>query len=59
MYCGGIKASELIEKLKKLIEKHGDKEVYSGGEDYPKGVGGVSYEKQGNAYIPKGSFEIY
>ncbi len=29
-----MKASEIIEKLQELIEKFGDLEVFSGGEDY-------------------------
>jgi hypothetical protein len=53
-----MKASELIERLQKLIERHGDKEVYSGGEDYPGEVTGVRFESKGNGYIPKGSFDI-
>lgn len=54
----GIKASELIKLLEKMIEKHGDREVYSGGTDYPEGVENVYYEKKGNAYVPKGSFYL-
>lgn len=53
-----MKASELIEKIEKLIERHGDQEVYSGGEDYPGEVSGVRFEAKGNAYVPKGSFDI-
>jgi hypothetical protein len=53
-----MKASELIERLKKLIERHGDKEVYSGGEDYPGPVNGVRFESKGDAYGPKGTFDI-
>lgn len=55
----GLKASELIQKIQKLIEEHGDREVISGGTDYPEGVRGVSYQQKDNdPYIPKGSFYI-
>ena len=59
MISSGIKASELIEKLQKLIEKHGDKEVYAGGTDYPDGVTGVSYNSTERPYHPAKTFTIH
>lgn len=60
MFGHGMKASELIVALQRLIEKHGDKEVYSGGGDYPEGVRGVRYvaPKNGDAYVPGDSFKL-
>ena len=54
----GIKASELIKLLKESIEEYGDREVITGGTDYPSGVCGVTVEEYGNPYIPKGSLVI-
>lgn len=53
-----LKASELIEKLQAMIEKHGDRPVFSGGGDYPEGVKDVYIEKHGNGYVPKDAFII-
>lgn len=53
-----MKASELIQRLQQLIKEHGDREVYSGGEDYPGPVNGIRHEKKGDAYIPKNTFDI-
>lgn len=58
MIRGGIKASELIKVLERLIEKHGDLQVFSGGTDYPEGVESVWYKERGNSYIPSNSFFI-
>ena len=56
----GIKASELIEQLKKLIEKHGDCEVISGGGDYPEVCRGVMYvtKRLSDSYTPEGTFKL-
>lgn len=59
MIPSGKKASELIKDLQKMIESHGDREVYSGGTDYPEGVSGVSVRERGDGYIPKGAFVIH
>lgn len=59
MIGDGMKASELIKELEKMIKIHGDREVYSGGEDYPGGVSGVGFNKKDNAYEPAGSFRIW
>jgi sugar (pentulose or hexulose) kinase len=58
MASHGIKASQLIEILKKLIEKHGDRVVITGGTDYPEGVRGASLVENGNAYTPTGTIVI-
>ena len=58
MLAHGIKASELIKLLEQKIAEHGDKEVYSGGQDYPEGVNYVSYRPKGDGYVPKDSFYI-
>jgi len=60
MFKSGIKASELIAELQKLIEKHGDLNVYRAGSDYPEGVHGVRYipKNKGDAYTPGNSFEV-
>lgn len=56
---GRIKASELIKKLKEMLDKHGDREVIIGGTDYPEGCSGVILQKDdNNPYVPKGSFKI-
>ena len=55
----GIKATELIEKLQKLIERYGDREVFAGGGDYPSGVRGVWVKDEGmDPYLPRGGFHI-
>lgn len=53
-----MKASEIILELQKLVNNFGDREVYSGGADYPEKVKWVGIEKQGNSYEPKGCFKI-
>ncbi len=53
-----MKASELIKALKELIKKHGDQEVFSGGEDYPGKVDAVTVAK-GDAYTAKDAFKIH
>ena len=53
-----MKASALIKVLKEMIKKHGDKEVYSGGEEYPGEVERVRFVERGDGYIPSGSFDI-
>lgn len=58
MLYGGMKASELIKDLERNIEKHGDQYVFSGGTDYPEGVGGVRIKKKGDGYVPTGAFQI-
>lgn len=55
----GVPASELVKQLAELIERHGDREVFCGGGDYPAGVGGVSLETKGDAYIPRGVFYVW
>lgn len=54
-----MKASELIQQLQELILHHGDKEVYSGGEDYPGRVDAVDRVDQGDGYVPTGAFRVY
>lgn len=55
----GIKASELVKQLEKLIRIHGDREVSAGGGDYPEGVSGVHLQTRSNdPYIPQGNFYI-
>jgi len=54
----GMKASEVIAELQKLIDEHGDKECFSGGSDYPEGIVCVHYQKYEDAYIPAGSFVL-
>lgn len=54
-----MKASELIDRLKELIKEHGDREVYSGGEDYPGKVGGVVVQTRGDGYVPTGAFDVW
>lgn len=60
MMSRGILASELIAALQELIRQHGDKQVYSGGTDYPEGVTGVSYtpKGKGDGYTPSDSFKV-
>lgn len=60
MISHGLKASELIRELQKKIERYGDKEVYSGGGDYPEGIRGVSYvpKNKGDGYVPGDSFRV-
>ena len=58
MIESGMKASELIKELEKMIEKHGDREVFSGGTDYPEGVGVVRYVRKGDGYCKARSFYI-
>jgi len=58
MFESGLKASELIAELNKMIETYGDLEVISGGGDYPEGVRGVSYNKKSEPYYPANSFVI-
>lgn len=58
MFEHGIKASELIKKLEEMIKAHGDREVYSGGTDYPEGVAGVYFNKESQPYYPERSFII-
>ncbi len=57
----GIKATELIKILQQMINKHGDKTVYYGGNDYPEGVNSISYrpKHKGDGYVPGDSFEVY
>lgn len=54
-----MKASEMILQIQKLIAEWGDREVYSGGEDYPGKVESIVFRKQGDSYVPSGSFKIY
>lgn len=54
----GLKASELIKVLEQKIEKHGDQYVFSGGTDYPEGVGGIRVKKNGDGYVPTGAFQL-
>ena len=54
-----MKASELIKKLKDMIKEHGDRYVYSGGEDYPGEVCAVTIIKHGDGYEGKGGFRIH
>lgn len=56
----GIKASELVAQLQKLVEKHGDQEVIVGGGDYPEGCRGVWLvtKRSSDAYTPEGTFKI-
>lgn len=56
---GAITASELIARLQEVIKKHGDLIVFSGGQDYPEGVHGVSYCSEGDAYVLPNSFVVY
>lgn len=58
MINAGIRASELIEKLEKMIKKHGDRMVFAGGGDYPDGVESVILKRRNDPYVPKGSFYI-
>ena len=58
MYVDGMKASELIKVLEKMIKKYGDQEVYSGVTDYPEGVKGVYRRDHGDGYIPEGAFYL-
>ena len=58
MRGSGIKASALIKELEKLIAKHGDREVYSGGEDYPGPCNGVAVQVWESAYVPQGVFKV-
>lgn len=59
MFAHGIKASKLIEELQRMIDRHGDKEVYAGGGDYPEGVDGVYYQKRDDdPYVPADSFIV-
>jgi len=53
-----MKASELVKVLKELIKKHGDQEVFAGGEDYPGKVGAVTIAT-GDAYTAKDAFKIH
>jgi hypothetical protein len=59
MMSSGIKASELIVLLQDIMRKHGDREIFSGGADYPAGVRCITVEKIGNGYVPKGAFFIW
>lgn len=61
MTRSGIRASELIAKLKDMMKKHGDQQCFAGGTDYPAGVVGVVYRPQhkGDGYIPGDSFEVF
>lgn len=60
MFQSGIKASELIKKLKDMIDKHGDREVIVNGGDCPEPCSGVILQKDdNNPYVPKGMFKIY
>lgn len=60
MIARGIMASALIKQLEKLIEEHGDQQVFSGGADYPGGVGGVALKEDGTSpYVPQGVFYIW
>lgn len=54
-----MRASELVAKLQELIKEHGDREVYSGGEDYPGRVEAVAVEQHGHPYVPKDSFKVW
>lgn len=57
----GMKASQLIQRLKNLMEKHGDRPVSHGGGDYPEGVEGVTWiaSNKGDGYVPGNSFKIW
>jgi len=55
----GMTVNELIKELQLLRDNgHGEKEVSSGGGDYPGGVAGVHINTTGNSYIPKNSVVI-
>ena len=53
-----MKATVLRDKIDILIKKHGDCEVYSGGESYPGAVCSIRFMFEGDPYHPKGSFTI-
>lgn len=57
-YGSGLKASELIEELRALIDEFGDREVYTGGTDYPEGVRGAYVRSSGDGYVPAGAFVV-
>jgi len=59
MIATGLKVSELIEKLKALEEEHGDRHVFLSGNDYPSCCDGAEYIREGDSYIPAGSFLLY
>lgn len=54
----GKKASELIEDLRRMIEKHGDLEVFVGGGDYPDGYQSIQHIEEGDGYRASNSFSI-
>jgi hypothetical protein len=58
MFSDGIKASELIEILAKLVLLHGDRPCFSGGTDYPEGVSGAYYKEKGDGYHSDRCFVI-
>ena len=59
MLVTGLKASELVKILQRMIEKHGDQYVFAGGADYPEAVETVSFQKDSsNPYVPKNAFKL-
>ncbi len=52
-------ASELIAELQKLIDTHGDREVYLSAPDYPDRSNGVHVQPNGDPYVPAGAFRLY
>ena len=59
MRLNGIKASELIKKLEEAIKCHGDRQVWTSGQDYPSGVSNVYFRKEeDNGYYPKDVFVV-
>lgn len=54
----GMLASRLIEELQSMIEKHGDRQVYLPGYDYPEGCGAIRFVEKGDGYTPTGCFEL-
>lgn len=56
-----MKATEVIKKLEELVAKHGDVEVFSGGEDYPGKVSCLLFidKKNANAYYGPNCIKIY
>lgn len=59
MRSDGILASVLIKKLQEAIKHHGDRQVWTSGQDYPSGVGNVYFrEKADDGYYPKDVFVL-
>lgn len=59
MRGSGIKASKLIKQLQEAIKLHGDREVWTGGQDYPSGVTAVYFRnKPDDGYYPANVFTV-